>query len=335
MNENGNVVKYGATPDDYMTDVLSKKAKGFIEKAAGDKKPFFLFVATYAPHQPATPAPRHEKAFQGEKAPRPPSYNEPDVSGKPAWIRSKPLLGLPAQNQMDNLYRKRLQTMLAVREMIENVIATLRATGQFDNTYILFASDNGFHMGQHRLHAGKLTPYEEDIRVPLYIRGPGIRGGSERIEIVGNVDLAPTIAELAGAAVPDFVDGRSLVPLLKSDKKAEHWRQAFLVEQQETHFNSGPRKRQVLEPQDPLEQQLATAKQGVPAYAAIRTADNIYVLYDDGFRELYDINADPNELNNLIDKADKKLVDRLDKWLAAFRKCKGSGCREADEAPPR
>jgi len=335
MNENGNLVKYGNQPTDYMTDVLSKKATGFIQKAATDRTPFFLFVATYAPHQPATPAPRHANAFQGEKTPRPPSYNEPDVSGKPAWIRSKPLLPPPAQNQMDNLYRRRLQTMLAVREMIENVLATLRSTGQLENTYILFASDNGFHMGEHRLHAGKLTPYEEDIRVPLFIRGPGIKGGRVRTELVGNIDLAPTIAEIAGARVPDFVDGRSLLPLLHNDDKPEHWREAFLVEQQETHFNAGPRKRKVLEPQDPLEQQLAAARQGVPAYAAIRTSDYIYVLYEDGFRELYDINADPYELNNIVDKADKNLVARLDKWLAAFRKCRGSSCREVDAEPPR
>jgi arylsulfatase A-like enzyme len=236
---------------------------------------------------------------------------------------------------MDNLYRRRLQTMLAVRELIENVIDTLRSTGQLENTYLLFASDNGFHMGEHRLHAGKLTPYEEDIRVPLFIRGPGITAGREREELVGNIDLAPTIAELAGARVPDFVDGRSLVPLLRSNEKTERWREAFLVEQEETHFNPGPAKRQVLEPQDPLEQKLAAARQGVPAYAALRTATHLYVVYGDGFRELYDIRADPYELNNIVMTADKNLVDRLDKWLAAFRKCRGAGCREADVAPRR
>ena len=335
MNENGNLVQYGNSANDYMTDVLSRKATTFIQQAASDRRPFFLFVATYAPHQPATPAPKYANAFQGEKAPRPPSYNEPDVSDKPDWIKSKPFLGPPAQNQMDNLFRKRMQTMLSVRDLIENVIDTLRKQGLLENTYIIFTSDNGFHLGEHRLHAGKLTPYEEDINVPLFIRGPGIRGGQERREFVGNIDLAPTIAELADARVPDFVDGRSMVPLLRNDERPERWREAFLVEQEEQHFNQGPAKRRVLEPQDPLEQQLAAARQGVPAYAALRTTDHIYVLYGDGYRELYDLRADPYELNNIAMTADKNFVSRLDKWLAAFRKCRGAGCREADVAPPR
>src|SRR3984893_4932305 len=206
MNKNGILVQYGNSSNEYMTDVLSRKATAFIQQASSDRRPFFLFVATYAPHQPATPAPKYASAFQGEQAPRPASYNEPDIYDKQDWIKSKPLLGQPAQNQMDNLFRKRMQTMLSVRDLIENVIDSLRKQGLLENTYIIFTSDNGFHLGEHRLHAGKLTPYEEDINVPLFIRGPGIRGGQERREFVGNVDLAPTIAELAGARMPDFVD---------------------------------------------------------------------------------------------------------------------------------
>jgi N-acetylglucosamine-6-sulfatase len=171
MNENGNLVSYGNQPQAYMTDVLSRKAAAFIQQTATQPRPFFLFVATYAPHQPATPAPRHADAFPGARAPRLPSYDEADVSDKPAWVQSRPLLPPAAKNRMDMLYRKRLQYMLAVQDLIENVIQTLRAAGQFDNTYIFFASDNGFHLGEHRLLAGKLTAYEEDIRVPLYVRG--------------------------------------------------------------------------------------------------------------------------------------------------------------------
>ena len=334
LNENGNLVQYQHDADAYLTDVLSQKATTFIQKTSSDRRPFFLFVATYAPHQPATPAPRYQNAFAGETAPRPPSYNEPDVSGKPPWIQSKPLLGPPAQNQMDNLFRKRLASMLAVRDLIQKLLDTLKSAGQLDDTYIFFTSDNGFHMGEHRLHAGKLTPYEEDIRVPLFVRGPGVPAGQERQELVANIDLAPTIAELAGARVPDFVDGRSLLSLLIPGVRTERWRGAFLVEQEETHFNPGPPRRQVLEPQDPLEQQLAAARQGVPAYAALRTPTQMYALYGDGFRELYDLTADPYELNNLAGKADRNVVNRLDAWLKAFRQCHGAGCREVDVAPP-
>jgi N-acetylglucosamine-6-sulfatase len=335
MNENGNLVQYGSSANDYMTDVLSRRATNFIQQASSDRRPFFLLVATYAPHQPATPAPKYAGYFAEEKAPRPPSYNEPDVSDKPNWIKSKPLLGQPAQNQMDNLFRKRMRTMLSVRDLIENVVDTLRKQGLLENTYIIFTSDNGFHLGEHRLHAGKLTAYEEDINVPLFIRGPGIRGGQERREFVGNIDLAPTIAELADARAPDFVDGRSMVSLLRADGQPQRWRQAFLVEQEEQRFNQGPPKRRVLEPQDLMEQELAAKRQGIPAYAALRTATHIYVVYSTGEKELYDLANDPYELNNIIATADRKMVEEFDRWLSAYRKCKGAGCREIDAAPPR
>jgi N-acetylglucosamine-6-sulfatase len=335
MNENGNLVRYGNSANDYMTDVLSRRATNFIQQASSDRRPFFLLVATYAPHQPATPAPKYVGFFAEEKAPRPPSYNEPDVSDKPNWIKSKPLLGQPAQNQMDNLFRKRMRTMLSVRDLVENVVDTLRKQGLLENTYIIFTSDNGFHLGEHRLHAGKLTAYEEDINVPLFVRGPGIRGGQERKEFVANIDLAPTIAELADAKVPDFVDGRSMVSLLRADGQPQRWRQAFLVEQEEQRFNQGPPKRRVLEPQDLMEQELAARRQGIPAYAALRTATHIYVVYSTGEKELYDLANDPYELNNIIASADRKMVAEFDKWLSAYRKCKGAGCREIDAAPPR
>ncbi|MBZ5522828.1 MAG: sulfatase [Acidobacteriia bacterium] len=340
LNENGTLVDHAHRPKDYLTDVLSQKAVDFIGKSASDRRPFFLFIATYAPHQPATPAPRYKDSFPDAKAPRPPSYNEQDVSDKPAWIQSRPLLTQQQQDHLDTLYRKRLQSMLAVQDLVENVIATLRSTKQLENTYIFFASDNGFHLGEHRLNAGKLTPYEEDIRVPLYVRGPGIPAGGERPEIVGNVDLGPTVAELAGAQTPDFVDGRSLVPLLRNGGRPELWRGAFLVEQEETHFHNKKIQarvaaRKVLEPFDPLETQLAEAKQGVPAYSALRTPTQLYVTYSTGERELYDLQADPYEMHNIIsDQAQRGLIEHLDAWLNVLKTCSGSGCRKADVAPP-
>jgi N-acetylglucosamine-6-sulfatase len=339
LNENGALVKHGRLPADYLTDVLAHKAVGFIQKSAADRRPFFLFVSTYAPHQPATPAPRHASAFPGAQAPRPPSYNEADVSGKPAWVQSLPLLAPPQERRMDALFRRRLQSMLAVRELLEHVLDTLRTTGQLHNSYVFFTSDNGFHMGEHRLHAGKLTAYEEDIRVPLFVRGPGVPAGQERDEFVGNVDLAPTFAELAGAKAPDFVDGRSLVPLLHGGKP-ERWRGAFLVEQEKVYFRPGRAApaRKVLEPLDLFEQDMASsprrARQGIPAYNALRTPTHTYVVYSTGERELYDLNADPYELKNIARTADRALLAKLDAWLAAFHSCRGAGCREADLAAP-
>ena len=132
---------------------------------------------------------------------------------------------------MEELHRKRLQSMLAVDDMVGDLLDSLRESGELDNTYVVFTSDNGFHMGQHRLGAGKWTAYEEDIRVPLIVRGPGVPEGKTLPHMVLNNDLAPTFADLAGVDPPDFVDGRSLAPLLdETPTPEEDWRQRFLVE---------------------------------------------------------------------------------------------------------
>ncbi len=232
LNENGKIVKYGHSPQDYQTDVVSGKATDFITRAAGNPAPFFLYIAPKAPHGPATPGPKYANAFPDAKAPRPPSYNEQDVSDKPQWVQQLPLLSDKEQAAIDQDYRKRIQTMQSVEDLVENVINTLRTTGRLDNTYIVFSSDNGFMLGEHRDPSGKQVPYEESFRLPLFVRGPGIAAGKTMDQIVGNVDFAPTFAQWGSASVPDFVDGRSFAPLLAGGA-ADGWRQAFLIE----HFD--------------------------------------------------------------------------------------------------
>jgi len=234
LNENGKIVKYGHNPQDYQTDVVSGKATDFITRAAGNPAPFFLYIAPKAPHGPATPGPKYENAFPDAKAPRPPSYNEQDVSDKPRWVQKLPLLDDKRQAQIDQDYRKRIQTMQSVEDLVENVVNTLRATGRLDNTYIVFSSDNGFMLGEHRDPSGKQVPYEESFRLPLFVRGPGVAAGKTMDQLVGNVDFAPTFAQWGGASVPDFVDGRSFAPLLAGGTP-DAWRQAFLIE----HFSAG------------------------------------------------------------------------------------------------
>ena len=217
LNENGKLVRSGSEPEAYLTGVLTQKAADFIRRTVPTGQPFFMYIAPYAPHQPATPAPQHEDAFFGVEAPRTPSFNEQDVSDKPIWVRNTPLR-IPAQlAQIDALYRERLQSMLAVEDLVQRLIETLRALSQLGNTYIVFTSDNGFHLGQHRLPAGKNSAYEEDIRVPLIVRGPGVPGGTVVENLAVNIDLAPTFAELGGTAAPEFVDGRSLISLLRPE----------------------------------------------------------------------------------------------------------------------
>ncbi len=175
LNDNGTLEHHGTQPSDYLVDLLSQKAGEFIGSAPKNK-PFFLYVAPYVPHQPATPAPRYTNAFPGVQAPRPPSFDQVDPTA-PAWLRDRPPLTAPLITTIDNLYRRRLQTMLGVDDMLANVVTSLQKSGQLDNTYIVFSSDNGFHLGEHRLPPGKQTAFEEDIHVPLVVRGPGVPKG--------------------------------------------------------------------------------------------------------------------------------------------------------------
>jgi N-acetylglucosamine-6-sulfatase len=310
LNENGPIVPYGESPTDYLTDVLAGKATDFIWRAAVDGQPFFMYLAPYAPHQPATPAPRHADAFAGVTAPRPPSFNEADVSDKPAWLQSRPLLTATQIAQLDLLYRKRLQSLLAVEDLLEQLIQTLRATHQLRHTYILFTSDNGFHLGQHRLPAGKNTAYEEDLRVPLLVRGPGVPAGRVLEHLAVNIDVASTLAELAGAVAPEFVDGRSLVPLLgPHPPPLASWRQAFLLE---AGFRTGAR-----------------------VFQGLRTTTHTYVEYvNTGERELYDLVDDPDQLHSLHDTAEPALLAHLAAWLAQLRTCAGAACRAAEDTLP-
>ena len=132
---------------------------------------------THAPHAPAKPSLRHEDLYEDLRAPRTRSFDEADVSDKPGWVRNLSL-DSAEEKRIDELYSKRLKTMAAVGEMIGGLLRTLQQSGKLDNTYVVLTSDNGYHMGQHRLGLGKQSAYEEDIRVPLMIRGPGVPAGS-------------------------------------------------------------------------------------------------------------------------------------------------------------
>lgn len=328
MNENGKLVRYGSCTEDYLTDVVARKSVDFIKRAGAEGQPFFMHIALYVPHSPATPAPRHAQLFTDAQLPRPPSFNEADVSDKPGFIRNRPLLTDRQIAQMQDFYRKRLQSLQAVDEMLASLIETLSAVGQLENTYIFFTSDNGFHMGEHRLTSGKQTAYEEDIRVMLLVRGPGVPAGQVLEHLTGNIDVAPTFAELGGISPPDFVDGRSLVPLLRDGSPPpDTWRQGFLIEHWSQQRREAFQAEGVLEPPDPMEldqpQQLA-----IPQFAAIRTKDYLYVEYVTGERELYDLNADPYQLESLHGTAESALIGSLSEQLAKLKACAGASCRE-------
>ncbi len=352
LNENGRV-RYYNPERYYLTDVLSEKAAGYVRRTAGSDppffasdRPFFMWLGTKAPHQPATPALRHEEMFLDEPLPTPPSLDEKDVSDKPDWVRDNPPLSAEQIAYMEELYRKRIQSLQAVDEMVSDLVRALKETSELENTYIFFTSDNGFHLGQHRLGQGKWTAYEEDTRVPLIVRGPGVPEGKTVPHLVLNNDLAPTFADLGRAPVPPFVDGRSLKPLLEEHPPPpQKWRSAFLVEAL-AELAGAPtppfveeRSLKPLLTGDPLPEDwrstfLKKAKSredwGRPGFEAIRTQRHLYVEYDTGERELYDLQKDPYQLNNVYEEADPELLRRLQERLGALRGCAGADCRAVE-----
>jgi N-acetylglucosamine-6-sulfatase len=311
LNENGALVHYGHQEPDYLTDVLATKGLEFVTRASLEGKPFLLEIATFAPHAPFTPAPRYLNSFLGLRAPRNPAFNEVDVSDKPRWLRGHLPLRTVQVSQIDTGFRKRVQAVQAVDELLATLEYALRATGQLSNTYIVFTSDNGYHLGEHRLAGGKQTAFETDIRVPLIVAGPGVPRDRTLTRLASNIDLYPTFVRLGGASVPATVDGRSLVPLLHGSS-VSGWRRAVLVEHRGRAQDSN----------DPDFQPPAS---GNPTtYQAVRTPGGTYVEYANGELEYYDLNKDPFELSNAVGQLSSKARTQLHAQLNSLTSCQGA-----------
>jgi N-acetylglucosamine-6-sulfatase len=334
LNENGEPRTYGALFDEdpagYQTDVLARKAVDVIERSAGGDRPLFLSVGFLAPHHESggvriatgrlvRAAPRHTGTLAAKRFRRPPGFNEADMSDKPFFLRRRPRLG-PAEVQrvVDN-FRARQESLLAVDEAVAEVVAALEATGELDNTYLFLTSDNGYLQGEHRVASGKMLPYDPSTRVPLLIRGPGLPEGEVSDALVGNVDLAPTILEIAGGWSTKPLDGRSLLQLAR-----EPWRSPPRALLHETGGRRFVRAR---------DQDAA----GVPEvrdirnYRAIRTERWLYVEYRGGSRELYDLARDPHQLRSLHrDRSLMPLRESLSRRLRRLSRCAGAGCAVVD-----
>jgi N-acetylglucosamine-6-sulfatase len=335
LNENHHLVYYGNKVPDYGTTVYLGKAEQFIEKSAGT--PFFLYLNVYAPHTPATPAHRDRNLFPHARAPRTPSFNLADP-GKPEWIRRLEPLGGQQVGGLDGLYRKRLQSLQAVDRGVAALVQTLEATGQMANTYFVFSSDNGFHLGQFHLPAGKETPYDTDIHVPLIVRGPGVPADRTSNFMVGNIDLAPTLAQLAGVKSPDFFDGRSFAGRLLDPASDPHPRQAYLLEHWRPSMveteGSGPNEPRDLDA-EAIEKSIPIAGfDFIPGYRGVRTVHYMYAEYSSTSRELYATDKDPYEIVNLAsDPRYGRLVDELQALVNRLQTCRGATCRALEDAP--
>jgi arylsulfatase A-like enzyme len=271
VTDDGLIKRYGSGRHDYGTSVLAGEAVRFIGSTPADT-PLFLYFAPHAPHEPATPAPGDGHTFSDLPPWRPPSYDEADVSDKPAYMRSQ-VLDAGRRAEIDGFRRRQYRSLLAVDRAVGDIIQALDESERLANTLIVFTSDNGMVWGEHRWGT-KLVPYEESIHVPFIVRyDSAIRSARTDERLVVNIDLAPTFAELAN--VPALgADGASLVPLLGEEDGP--WREDFLLE----HMQKGAA--------------------GVPTYCGIHGERYVYVRYRTGEEELYDLRRDPEQLVNRV-----------------------------------
>jgi arylsulfatase A-like enzyme len=319
LNENGTVEHFGHRPRAYLTDVIARRGAAFVDRSAATGQPFFLELASFAPHAPYTPARRDAHRFPGLTAPEPPNF---DVlpTGAPQWLAGHPPLSPPQVQRINRAFRRRAQSVQAVDAMIGRIENALAATGQSRNTYFVFSSDNGYHTGEYRLMPGKLTAYDSDIRVPLVIAGPGVPAGSHTPAVAQNIDLAKTFTAMAQTTMSG--DGHSLLPLL-TGQATGGWRNAALIE------HHGPD----LDPADPDHQ---TGLSGNPTtYEALRTRSYLYVEYRDDEREFYDLRTDPLELHNTFSRLTLPQLGQLHTELTQLEDCHtGPSCWAASHVPP-
>lgn len=315
LNEDGRDVN----PGRYITDLLTGYAVEFIKRR--HDKPYLVYLAHKAIHPEVMqhddgsvdlaeaerfiPAERHRNLFIGEKIPRRPSAMRPPT-GKPALQRKigdLPPLGANTATP-DAAVLGRLRSLIAVEEGVGEILSALRETGQLDNTVIVFTSDNGYFYGEHGLSVERRLAYEESIRMPLLVRYPNaVKAGTVRDEFALNIDLAPTLLELAGVSTPTRMEGSSLVPLLKGEKT--EWRKSFLIEYYSDRVF--PRVRQM-------------------GYKAIRNERWKYIHYYEleGMDELYDLKADPYEMRNIINQPRSvKVVEQMKRELERLLKVTG------------
>ena len=311
----------GTYQTDYFTDLALRR----IGRFAAQQKPFFLWQSYVAPHGSCTPqhelscwsppgtARRHRSEFRhlGLSDARKPSFNEADMSDKPSWMQSwQPFTG-DRYDRLVQFNRARARALQAVDEGVGRIVQKLRNTGELSHTLIIFTSDNGYLLGEHR-YAGKVLAYEESLRVPLLMRGPGVPRGVTVPDVATTVDLAPTAAVAAGATPTLTVDGHDLVAAAQG--RTPSW-STLLVQ-------AGSRG-----PAD---------DRGTGWYfRGVRTSRYTFIRYDNrGEWELYDRARDPYELRNVAsDPRYARVRAELARRLALLAGCNGSQDCNQDLGP--
>jgi N-acetylglucosamine-6-sulfatase len=300
INENGTILTFDHHPADYSTDVLKDRAVRFIADQAKSAAPFFMLVTPKAPHaegKRALPSPNYAQSFKDVRLPAQAEAGDKDASHKSTkgpGVQKHDLDDLRAS------YRAELQSLQSVDDLVAAVVDALKTAGKLDDTVIIYTSDNGFLFGDHRL-TGKSAAYEGSIKVPLVIKGPDIPAGTTRDQLVNNLDVAATVVALAGAEPGVAGDGRSLVPLFAN--ASAPWRSALLIQGPVSRFDRKDR------------------------FVGLRTATRKYVVYEGGYEQLFDLEADPGERKNAATEA--SYADELaafHKLQATLKSCAGASC---------
>jgi arylsulfatase A-like enzyme len=343
---------YGDQPDDYQTDVFGDRAVDFVNDSAVSRQPFWLNLWFNSPHGPFDPAPRDLYRLAGSPQPKPPGFNEKDIRDKPKWLQRQ-LKRRLTKKQIKVIYserRRQQEQLISVDESVGELIQALKTKGILDDTYVIFASDNGFFRGEHRIASGKYLPYDPASRVPLLIRGPGIPHGGVSNELVWNGDIAQTIDQIASGSINTLVDGRSLLPYAKNP--ALRSTRPILLEADTGPGGTTGESAQVSAAMaraarvhvagrrgvDNLDQEPDAIKSAAnistaPGYRSIRTDRYEYTIYSNGQSELYDMKRDPAQLQSLAKDPRYRFVRKfLYDHLAALSTCAAEACR-ADIGP--
>ena len=329
----------------YETDALTNLATNELA-ATSPEQPFYLQLDYTAPHgdfrRPAGPEPaiRHYDWFKGAPFPhgRSEGFAEGNVSDKPSFIRDAPYLSLRDIHTYRVYYQKSLDSLRAIDDGVKQVIDTLGGLGRLRNTYVIFTSDNGFFYGEHRLTGGKFLAYEPATHMPFLIRGPGIRPNSQTGELTANVDVAPTVLDLAGVEADKSIDGRTMVPFIEDPDLRSRRPILFesFVETADVEANATPPSS---EPAPAAARPGNGASASILAppkdYEGIRLGPYKYIAWPSGEKELYDINKDPNELNNIVRIPNFFPVrNLLHRQLRRLENCIGHECQEVGPKIP-
>eukprot|EP01121_Diplochlamys_sp_Union-15-3_P006339 TRINITY_DN1682_c0_g1_i2.p1 TRINITY_DN1682_c0_g1~~TRINITY_DN1682_c0_g1_i2.p1 ORF type:complete len:386 (-),score=61.89 TRINITY_DN1682_c0_g1_i2:9-1166(-) len=331
VSDNGVRVHYGNTYEtDYFTDVVKRTGISWIRNMSKTEPdvPLFMIIATPAPHEPATPAPQYSNRYSNMTSPRLPSWNL-HSEDKHWLIRNQVVMGPKIIENSDYAFRHRWMTLLSVDDLVSEIYDTFVEAKKQDNTFFFYFSDHGFHLGEFCMPFDKRQLYEQDIRVPLMVRGPGIPKAKMLEDIALSIDLAPTFIDLAGGSVPETMDGRSLKPLLLGE--APNWRTDFLVE----YFGEGLEKLGGIQTCGAINDGygVTVCDAWNNTYHCVRSLtgseDSIYCELDDteNFREYYDHTKDPYQLKNIVKEEDPTVIQKLTARLQVLKNCVGQTCR--------